>query len=139
EAEAARCLLRNIHDIIADDEDAKADAIEGETNLREAIAVAVDQLADLDAMADGIRQRETDLRARRKRAEDRAANIRTAILLAMGAVEMRKLVLPQATLTVKATPPSVVVTDEQAIPTAYWKRADPTLDRRLLLDALKGG
>lgn len=139
EGEAARVLLHNLRDILADDEEAKHDAIEGETNLIEAISGAIEQLSEFGMLADGIRQREKDLAARRKRLDQRCENIRVAVLLAMGSVDMRRLVLPGATLTVKATAPSVVVTDEAAIPSSYWKRADPTLDKKLLLDVLKNG
>lgn len=139
EGEAARILLHNLRDILADDEDAKADAIEGETNLREAIAAAVQQLQEMEAMAGAIKEREELLYARRQRCLRRADLIRAAVQTAMSEGQMRSLVLPIATLSLKAVPAAVTVIDESMIPSQFFKRADPKLDKRALLAALKDG
>ncbi len=139
EAEAARSLLANIRDVIGDDEQAAADAIEGETNLREAISSAVDRLAEIDGMASVVRSREQSLRERRDRLERQAEHIRTAIVAAMGHAEMKKLELPQATITLKAVPAKAVAVNEADIPSEFWKRSDPKLDMRAVLAALKQG
>jgi hypothetical protein len=45
--------------------------------------------------------------------------------------------LPLCTITRKAVPPKAQITDEAQIPSRFWKRADPTLDKKAILDALK--
>jgi hypothetical protein len=42
-----------------------------------------------------------------------------------------------ATLTRKPVPPKVQILDEAAIPSQFWKRADPALDKKAIGDALK--
>lgn len=139
EAEAARVLLANIRDIIADDEDAAATAVEGETNLIEAIAAAVEQVAADEAHAEAIAAVAKRYAERKSRLEARAERARAAIAVAMDMAGLKKVELPQAVLTIKATPPKAIVTDEAAIPSRFWKPADPKLDKKAVLDALKAG
>lgn len=137
EGEVARSLLANINAVLADDEEATLHAIEGETNLIEAITSAVERVQDLEAMADATKSRLDDLKARRDRFDRQAENIRTALVAALGAVEMRKLELPVATLTIKAVPPKAVINSDADIPAKYWKPQDPKLDLKAITDALK--
>lgn len=139
EGEAGRLLLHNLRDVLLDDEEAKEHAIEGETNALEAIAYADELYGDLLAQVAAMKQREADLKARRERFERRAALVKAAIHTCMEHIQRKSLVLPTATLSVKKAAPSVVVTDEASIPSIWWKRADPELDKRALLNALKDG
>lgn len=137
EGEATKALLENIRDILADDEEAKADFIEGETNLRQVLERAVCRLGEIDAMRDSIKSYTSEMDARAKRLSAQAEHIRTAIIAAMSAAEVRKVELPVATLSLGASPAKVVVISEADIPAQYWKRGDPTLDKRALLSDLK--
>lgn len=137
EAEAAKALMANVRDVLAGDEDAIEDAIEGETNFKEACARAVARLAEIDALTDAIKAQRDSLDVRFKRLEQQGDNIRAALVAAMETAELAKLELAQATISRKAVAPKLTVTDEQAIPTHYFKRADPKLDRVALLSALK--
>lgn len=137
EAEAAKSLLLNIRDIIGDDEDAIAAAVEGETNLHEALGTAVERLAEIKAHHEAIEAVMGSLNKRSARLDAQAETIRAAIQAAMGAAGMKKLELPVATLTCKAVPPKAVIVNEADIPSKYWKAQDPKLDRKAVLDALK--
>lgn len=137
EGEVARSLLANVNAVLADDEEATLHAIEGETNLIEAITSAVERVQDLEAMADATKSRLDDLKARRDRFDRQAENIRTALVAALGAVEMRKLELPVATLTIKAVPPKANVISEADVPSSFWKPQPPKLDLKAITDALK--
>ena len=137
EGEAARALLANIRDVIGDDEEMIETAIEGETNLKEVISDAVNRMAELEAHKTAIETLMNNLSERRSRFEDRQSRIKAAIHVAMGQGELRKLELPQATISLRAVPPKVEITDEAAIPSKYWKPRDPTLDKKAVLDALK--
>lgn len=139
ESEAAKSLLLNLRDILADDEEAKADTIEGETNLLEAIQSAVARLGEIESMKDGIKVYADGLAKRKSRLEDQAEHIRAAILAAMSIAEIKKLELPIATISVAATPPKALPIMESEIPSQFWKRSDPKLDLRALLAALKEG
>lgn len=139
ESEAARSLLLNLRDILADDDEAKADTIEGETNLIEAIGSAVARLNEIEVLSESIKEYAGSLAKRKARLEDQADHIRAAILAAMSIAEIRKLELPIATLSVASTPPKALPIIEAEIPSQFWKRQDPKLDLRALLAALKEG
>lgn len=139
EAEAARALLLNIKDVIGDDDDAAADAIEGETNFKEACARAVERLAELDAHDAALSAHLEKMRARRERLENQASCIRAALAAALAQADIKKLELPTATLSRRPVAQGLVVTDEAEIPAEFWKRGDPKLDRKTLLAALKDG
>lgn len=139
EAEAAQSLLANIRDVIGDDEQAAADAVEGETNLVEVISKAVDRITEIACMVDAIKEREKRLKERRDRLDRQAEHLRTAVSTAMAQAELKRLELPQATLAIKALPQKAIPLDEAAIPSEFWKRQDPKLDMRALLAALKEG
>lgn len=139
EAEAARVLLLNLRDVLAGDDDATEDAIEGETSFKDAAVKAVERLAEIDAMQDAIKSQRDNLAARAQRLDAQAGSIRAALVSALATANLSKLELPLATLSRKPTPPKAVPIDEAAIPTRFFKRADPKLDLRALLQALKDG
>lgn len=139
ESEAATTLLANIRDVIGEDEEAAADAIEGETNLREAIDRALSRLAELDMLSEAIRAREQSLKERRDRFAKQSELIRTAIASAMDQAGLKKLELAEATLSLRPTPAKAIVINEAEIPPQFWKRSDPKLDLRALTAALKDG
>lgn len=137
ESEAAKSLIANIRDVIGDDEDMALTAIEGETGLIEAISTAIDRVAALNANCEALEARIKELTERRSRFENQASRIKLSIAVGMGQAELRKLELPQATLSLRAVPPKAEITDESMIPAQFWKPQDPKLDRKAVLDALK--
>lgn len=136
---AATSLLESLRTLIGDDEDMQATAVEGETNLHEAINNAMTRLAELNGLMNGIAGMMADLKDRGERLERQRDNIRTAIAVAMEAAGMKRHEGPLATLTLKAVPPKVEIVDEADIPAAFWKPQDPKLDKAGLLKALKDG
>jgi hypothetical protein len=138
QGEAARALLANVRDVIGDDEDMIATAVEGETTLVEVISDAVDRTQELKSHREAIETRIKELGERRDRFEDQEARIKAAIHVAMGQAEVRKMELPQATISLRAVPPKAEITDEALVPSKFWKAQDPKLDKKAVLDALKG-
>jgi len=137
EAEAARVLLSNIKDVVGDDDDAAADAIEGETSFKEACSTAVARLAELDAHDAALSSHIEKMRARRERLQAQAGIIRAALAAGLSQAGIKKLELATATLSRRVISPGVIVTDEASIPAEFWKRGDPKLDKKALLAALK--
>lgn len=137
QGEAAKVLLANIRDVIGDDEEMIAVAVEGETDLVEAISGAVDRIAELETFEEALKLQIKSLSERKARFEGQRQRLRAAIMVAMGQAEMRKLELPQATISIKATPVTAEITDEAAIPSKFWVAQDPTLDKKAVLAALK--
>jgi chromosome segregation ATPase len=137
ETEAAKALLHAVRSAIADDEQAVADAVEGETNLLEAIGQAVARIAELEAHGKGIALHITNMKTRQERLETRAENLRQAIINAMEACGLKKVERDIATLSLRPSPPKVIITSEADVPSAFWKEPDPVLDKRAILEALK--
>lgn len=136
---AADVLKAHLRTIAGDDEDAIRDTIEGEIDLAGLLAMAAAQNVTDEAMAEGINAVMVKLRDRKERIEKRVDMRRAAMLAAMTAGEIRKLETPAGTLSRKAVPPSALILSEAEIPADYWKPADPKLDKRAVLEALKAG
>ena len=138
ETEAARVLREQLADLAGGEEEAVRDTIEGATNLHELIGAVVEDIASDCASIEGIDAHLKTMRGRKERLEARVESRRAVILNAMAIGEIKKLELAIATLSRKPVPSKALVLDETQIPAQFWKRADPTLDKRALLDALKG-
>lgn len=137
EMEAAKVLREQLADLVAGDPEFIRDTIEGETNLREQIAAMVASIAEDEALAEGVKRLQDTLTTRRERYEARAETKRTLVANAMAIGEIKKQETPAGTVSLKALPPKLHVTEEADIPTRFWKPADPKLDRKALTDALK--
>lgn len=137
EGDAARSLIANIRDVIGDDEEMVADAVEGETNLVDVIKSAIDRILELEAHEKAISDQQKALGERKDRFAKQADHIRQAVLVAMGQADLKKLELPTATLSRKALPQKAEIINDADIPSRFWKPSDPKLDRKALLEALK--
>ena len=121
------------------DEDTISDTLEGLTDLPEIIgAVLRSRLEDL-ALARALRTRVDEMEMRMARFERRAEKKRQIVTSVMERADIRKIVEPDFTASLRRTPPGLLVVDEGHIPEAFWKPQPPKLDRRALLAALKAG
>ncbi|MEN9393701.1 MAG: hypothetical protein RLZZ104_2044 [Pseudomonadota bacterium] len=136
---AADVLKEQLREIAGDDVDVIRDTLEGEIDLRGLICLAAEQNALDVAQVNGIATLIDDLRARKDRIENRIGMRRAAILAAMASGEIKTLETPAGTISRKAVPPSVLILDEAAIPSDYWKPSDPKLDKKAVGEALKAG
>ncbi len=119
------------------DETTLADTIEGLSDFNE-IAAEVVRSALLDeAMADGLSQYIDRLQGRLRGLTERARARRLIVRDAMAEISLHKVVAPDLTFFLRASAPSLVVTDEQAIPEPYWVQQKPKLDRIQLINDLK--
>lgn len=140
ESEAARALLHNLRSVLSeDDEDLIHDTVEGETDLMETIDAALMRLQELDAMGAAIKAQTSALKERGDRFKNQAELIRAALSSALGMAQLRKVERALATVSLRAVPPSLVVTEEADIPSQYFEPQPPKLDKKAVLDALKSG
>jgi len=137
--QAADILKEQLREIAGDDVDVIHDTIEGEIDLEGLIRLAAEQNVIDAASVNGISELMDKLRDRKDRVEKRIGMRRVAILAAMSSGEIKKLETPAGTISRKAVPPSVLILDEAAIPSEFWKPADPKLDKKAVADAIKGG
>lgn len=133
ESEAARDLLSALGD---DDDEINHDIIEGETNLLEAVEIALAEIDECELLIAGCKDRITTYQSRKGRLEARKDRVRALIEQAMLRVGLPSLKLAGATLSVKRTSPKIIITDESAIPAEFWK-SEPKLDRSALAEAAK--
>lgn len=139
QAANARALIANLQDLLGDDTEAMATAVEGETDIHEAIGAGLTRLCELDALMNGVACLIANLKDRGDRFEKQRDNIRTAIAVAMEAGGIKKVEHAIGTVSLKSVPPKVVVSDEALIPARFWKAADPKLDKQGIAKALKDG
>lgn len=137
--EAARVLLATYRDILGDDEQAKADTVEGQTDLDGAMRRAVGRLAELRGRREGLAATIKHLQGRDARFEQQEKHLRVAVQTAMEIAGRKNLETDLATISRARVPASVVVTKEEDIPAEYFVRAEPRLSKTKLRDALKEG
>jgi hypothetical protein len=121
------------------DETTLLDTLEGATNLSEAIGQVVRSVLDDEAFAQGLKNRIHDMRERLSRIESTSAKKRHVALAVMEESGIEKIVEPDFTVSLRISPPAVVITSETDIPERYWLPQPPKLDRRGILDSLKMG
>lgn len=122
-----------------DDPQLILDAIEGETNLHEAVCVVAEEILEDEVLLVGLEVTIKALGERKSRIEKSIADRRNIILMAMDRAVVPSIKSPTCTLSVRDVPPKVVVTDEAQIPATYFATAEPKLDKRALGEALKSG
>lgn len=140
ERNAARDLLASLkREGEAGDAELVADAIEGETNLREAIAAALDEIDECDVIEAGCKVKAAEFEARADAAGKRRERIRALIEQAMVLTEQPSLRLVAATVSVIKRPAGLVIANEADIPAEFWIAQEapaPKLDKKALLAAL---
>lgn len=140
EAKAVAALKESLRQIGLDgDEQLLDDAIEGETNLLEAIDKLLACIATDAGMASGARRASADIASRADRLDKRAEAARALIEQAMFIAEVEKIERPTATLSLVRRAAKVEITEEADVPAEFWKAAEPKLDKKALAAALKNG
>lgn len=141
EAEAARKLLSMLRDAGEDgDAEIVETAIEGETNLHEAIAAVIDQIDECEVHILGLKAKEQAFADRRDAFVKRAETLRAAIEQAMLAAEAEKMTLATATVFLSKRAPGLIVNSEADIPSEFFRVPEPPapkLDRKALTAALR--
>ena len=121
------------------DETTLLDTLEGATNFREALGEVVRSALEDEAMLSGLKSRLEDLKLRLERIKHRIEKKREVALAVMEETGLEKLCEPDFTVSLRISPPGVVITSEEDIPEWFWIPQDPKLDKRAILDAIKAG
>jgi hypothetical protein len=99
-----------------DDDALVADMLEAETELLVFLGALVNRMNEATAYAAGLDYLISSLVARRERFNGREEAIRALVFKMMTWAEVRKIELPQATLSIRTGQPKVIITDEAALP-----------------------
>lgn len=137
QTEAAKTLLDHLRDLIGGDEDVAADIVEGQTDLHETMQKAVFLVTQDETHMEAIDEHIKKLKDRKERLAQRAKMTRVAIAVAMQVAAKKSFPTPIGTVSRKATPVSVEITNEAEIPSRFWVTGDPKLSKKDLLSALK--
>ena len=121
------------------DEETLRDTLEGMTNLTDMLAeVLRSQLDDQDLVA-ALKVRIGDMQVRSGRIEERARRKRELVTSVMERADLKKLMEPDFTVSLRPTRAPLAVVDEDLVPEAFWKPQGPKLDRQGLISALAAG
>ena len=118
------------------DEETLQDTLEGMTNLPEMLAEVLRSMLQDEDFVGALKGRIGEMQARCTRLAERARKKRDLAALVMGDAELPKLVAPDFTVSLRASRPPLVVTDEDKIPAEFWKPQAPRLDRQALMAVL---
>lgn len=128
--EAAKSLRLELARLLnGDDEQALNDTFDGETTLDVEIRQAVLSIEEDEIYVNGCKARETELKNRRLRLEKRIEATRGLIEQAMSVANWPMLEMDIGTVSLGKAAPRIEIDEESAIPTQFWKRQDPSLDR----------
>ena len=109
------------HPEIDEDEVLRADMIEGETDLHEFLRDIERKRRNADTFVDALAIEITTLRDRRARFERRDQALRALMFNLLQWAEVKKVELPEATISIRAGQQKVIVEDENAIPDEYCR------------------
>jgi hypothetical protein len=111
------------------DEQAFADSFEGETTLDVEIRRAMLSIEDDEILIVGCKAREAELKSRRSRLEKRVEATRGLIEQAMTIAEWPSKEYDIGTVSLGKARPRIEIDNESEIPTQFWKKEDPSLDK----------
>ena len=123
---------------LAEDELALADTLDGITNAGDFIALFCRMAREDEALAGGLGNMLRDMGSRKSRLMARAEKRRAIVMALMNAIGERKIVRPDMTISVRASRPSVLVTDEPALPDSLCK-VERRPDKTAIKEALERG
>jgi len=121
------------------DEETLRDTLEGLTNLTDMLAEVLRSQLDDQALVAALKARIGDMQARAGRIEERARKKRELVTSVMERADLKKLMQPDLTVSLRPTRPPLAVVDEEAVPKEFWRPQAPKLDRQGLIAALAAG
>lgn len=121
------------------DEETLADTLEGETDLNKMLAEIIRSLLDDVSMVAAMKARISDMQERVERINDRARKKRDLVGSVMERADIKKLSEPDMTVSLRVSPPALIITDETIIPDTWWKPQQPKLDKSGITSAIKDG
>ena len=115
------------------------DTLEGLTDLTEMLAAPVRSYLDDKAVVSGLKGRLVEMQERLSRLDARASRKRDLVTRTMEEADVRQLLEPDFTASLRVNPPSLVIVDEVIIPENFWVPQPPKLDRQRLRRSMCGG
>ncbi len=121
------------------DEETLMDTLEGMTTLTDSLAELLRSSQEDQSLASALRSRMSDMQERCARLEERARKKRELVCTVMEEADLKKLVEPDFTVSLRPSRAPLMIIDEAAIPGDYWRPQPAQLDRMGLISALSNG
>lgn len=109
------------HPELDEDEVLRTDSVEGETSAFEFLAGIVRKIGATQALSNGTADYIGELHERKARLERREHALRSLIFKVMNSAELKKVELPEATLTVRNGVPKVIIVNQHEIPSEFFR------------------
>jgi hypothetical protein len=135
---AIDALLRE-YPALTEDEILRADMLEGETDLRQIVTDIHRMIDDAKALREGSAARLEELAARRERLQQRIDFGRALILKILLDADIGKLELPEATLSLRKSPPAILGDADPATMPDDFVRITRAVDKKKIREALESG
>ncbi len=121
------------------DEETLMDTLEGMTSLTDSLAELLRSSQEDQSLASALRSRMADMQERFSRFEARARKKRELVCTVMEEADLKKLMEPDFTVSLRPSRAPLMIIDEAAIPGDYWRPQPAKLDRLGLISALSNG
>src|ERR1035441_5227410 len=121
------------------DEQTLADTVDGLTDLHEIVQAVIRAALSDEALILGLKCRISDMQGRLDRLQDRASKRRQIAKDVMIELDLKKLNAPDFTASIREGIPSLMVINEDAVPSIYWQPSEPRLNQQELAYELKQG
>ncbi len=121
------------------DEETLMDTLEGLSSLTDSLAELLRSSQEDQSVASALRSRMADMQERYARFEERARKKRELVCTVMEEADLKKLMEPDFTVSLRPSRAPPMILDEAAIPGDYWKPQPAKLDRMGLISALSNG
>ena len=114
-------LLLDRHPELADDNDLRADMLEGSTDLHKIMERLLNEEREANEMIEAVKERIEKLAARRAMFRLRQGSLRDVMMGILQRAELRKITLPEATIGITNKGRSVQILDEDLVPDGYCR------------------
>lgn len=131
--------LLALYPSLAEDDQALADTLDGESDFDQAARYVLRSLLFDEALAAGLETLIADARSRKLRLEERAETKKAALVKAMEYAGRKKLELPEATITIRHNAGTAIITDEDKVPARYVEPQPARIDKRAITADLRAG
>ena len=121
------------------DDETLFDSADGFSNLTETVAAVLRSRREDLALVAALKVQIGEMRERLGRLEARADTKRDLVASALAEANVKRIIEPDFTVSLRPSPPALVVIDEGDVPEQYWVPQPPKLDRLGLLNDLKRG
>jgi hypothetical protein len=131
-------MLLDKHPELIDDVDLRADMLEGSTDLHAIMERLLTEERDANELIAVVGNRIENLSARRAMFRSRQTSLRDVMMEILQRADLRKIALPEATVSITRRGPAVQIIDDTLVPDAYC-RFKREVSKTAIKDAINAG